>query len=84
MLQFLRPGFLSVKIEASGGDTNEVVEFNSGHTLVDTGDDLLGDGSCVNVLRVEAITQSRDTSSDLVKLHAFLASVCSGTVSEGS
>lgn len=31
------------------------------------------------MIRVEAITQSRDASSDLVKLNAFFASICPGT-----
>jgi hypothetical protein len=54
----------------------QIVKLNGVHTLVDTRDDFLGDGSSIDVLRVEAVTQSRNTGSDLIELHAFLASIC--------
>ena len=56
--------------------TDQVVEFNGRYALIDARYDLLGDGSCINVLWIKAIAQSRDTSSDLVELNAFFASVC--------
>jgi hypothetical protein len=37
--------------------TYQVVEFNSGHTLVDAGDDLLRDSSGINMLRVKTIAK---------------------------
>ena len=60
----------------AGCITDKVVEFNSCYTLVDARYNLLGDGSCINMLWIEAIAQSRDTSCDLVELHAFFTSVC--------
>ena len=59
--------------------TYQVVEFDGGDTLVDTRDDLLGDSSSVDMLRVESITEPRHTSGNLVELHAFFASVCGST-----
>jgi hypothetical protein len=44
--------------------------------LVDTRDDLLGDCCGVNMFGVESVTQSRNTSCDLVELNALLASIC--------
>lgn len=78
MLRSLRPAiFVSARDGGClGGNTNQIVKFNGGYTLVYARDDLLGDSSCINVLGVEAITESRDTGSDLVELHAFFASVC--------
>lgn len=58
-----------------GSGTHEIVELDSCHTSVDTGDDLLGDGDRINMLSVEAVTQPRDTSSDLVELNALLAPI---------
>lgn len=56
--------------------TYEIVKLDCGHTTVDTRNDLLGDGDGVDMLRVEAVTQPRDTGSDLVELNALLASIC--------
>jgi hypothetical protein len=53
----------------------QVIKFYRCDTLVDTGDDLLSNCSGVDMLGVEAVTQSRNTSCDLVKLNAFLASI---------
>jgi hypothetical protein len=44
--------------------------------MVDTRDDLLCDLCGVDMLRVKAITQSRNTSCDLIELNALLASIC--------
>jgi hypothetical protein len=63
--------------------TDQVIEFNGSDTLIHAGDDLLCNGCCIDMLRVEAITQSGDASSDLVELHAFLAAICSMFVSIG-
>ena len=57
----------------------QVVQLNSGHALVYARDDFQGDGSSVDMLGIEAITKSRDTSSDLVELYAFLASIWRGS-----
>jgi hypothetical protein len=43
--------------------------------LVDSGDDLLSDSGSINMLRIEAITESRYTSSDLVKLDTLLTPI---------
>jgi hypothetical protein len=56
--------------------TYEVVKLNGGDTLVDTRDDLLRNCSSVNMLCIESVTKSGDTSSNLVELDAFLAPVC--------
>ena len=57
----------------------QVIQLDGAHTLIDTRDDLLGDSSSIDMLRVEAVTQSRDTGSDLVELDAFFASICGMT-----
>jgi hypothetical protein len=46
--------------------------------LVDTRDNLLSDGCGIDVLSVEAITQTRDTSCDLVELDTLLAAIYAG------
>lgn len=56
-------------------DAYQVIQLDRVNTLVDTRDDLLGDGSGIDVLRVEAVTKPRHTGSDLIELHAFFASV---------
>jgi hypothetical protein len=38
--------------------TYQIIQFYCGNTLVDTGDDLLCDCCSINMLGVEAITQS--------------------------
>ena len=55
--------------------TDQVVELDGGDTLVDSGDNFLRNCSSINVLCIEAITESRDPGCDLVELHAFLASI---------
>jgi len=55
--------------------TYQVVELDGGNALVDTGNDLHGDCSGIDVLWIEAITKPRDTSCDLVELHALLAAI---------
>lgn len=63
--------------QAGGKQTYQVIQLNGANTLVNTRDDLLGDGCSINVLGVKAITEPRDTCGNLVELHAFLASICS-------
>lgn len=53
----------------------QIVKLYCGNSLVDTRDNLLCDRSCVNMVCIEAITQSRDTSCDFVELNALLAAV---------
>ena len=53
----------------------KIVELNSGDTSVDTRDDLLGDGYGVDMVHVKAITQPRDTGSNLVELNTLLAAI---------
>ena len=56
-------------------DTYKVVKLYRCDTLVDTRDDLLGDCCSIDMFGVQSITQSRNTSCDLVELNALLASV---------
>ena len=53
----------------------QIVKLDGGYTLVDTRDDLLRDGSSVNVFRIQAIAQAGDTCSDLVELYPLFAVV---------
>lgn len=53
----------------------QVIELDGGNTLVDTRDDLHGDGSSVDMVRIEAVTQPGDTSCDLVELNTLLTSI---------
>ena len=55
--------------------TNQVVEFDGRDSLIDTRNDFLCDGRRVDMIRIEAIAQSRDSGSDLVELNAFFASI---------
>lgn len=55
--------------------TYKIIKLDSRHTTVHARDDLLGNGDGVDVVGVEAVTQSRDTSSDLVELDTLLASI---------
>lgn len=54
----------------------QVIELDGVDTLVDTGDDLLGNGGSIDVLGIEAVTEPRNTRRDLVELDAFFASIC--------
>jgi hypothetical protein len=56
--------------------TDEIIELDSRDTLIYTRDDLLGDGSRIDMVGIEAIAQPRDSGCDFVELNAFLASVC--------
>jgi hypothetical protein len=42
----------------SGGKAYKIIELNSSHTSVDARDDFLGDGNRINMLGIEAVTQS--------------------------
>ena len=53
----------------------QIVKLDGGYTLVDTRDDLLRDGSSVNVFRIQAIAQAGNTCSDLVELYPLFAVV---------
>jgi hypothetical protein len=57
------------------GAAYQVVKLHSCDAAIDTRDDLLGDGDGVDVFHIEAVTQSRDTSRDLVELDTLLASI---------
>lgn len=76
MLQSRQPVTVSQrdKIDASRR-TYQVVELNGRYAVVDTRDDLHGDGGGVDMVGVEPVTQSRHSCRDLVELHAFLASI---------
>lgn len=64
------------------GATYQIIKFNCRYTLVYAIDDLQSDSSGINMIRVQAITQSRDTSCDLIELNAFLAPICRGGISK--
>ena len=53
----------------------QIVELDGGNTLVDTRDDLHGDSGGVDMVRVKAVTQPRDTGSDLVECNTLLAPI---------
>ena len=53
----------------------QIIQLNSGDALIDTRDDLLGNGSGVNVFRVQAIAEAGNTCSDLVELYPLFAVV---------
>lgn len=53
----------------------QIVQLYSGDALVHARNDLLGDGSSVNMVWVETITQSGDPCSDLIELDVLLASI---------
>jgi hypothetical protein len=59
------------------GYTYQIIKLYSGDALVHARDDLLGDGSSIDVIRVEAITQPGNTSCDLIELDTLLASIWS-------
>ena len=59
----------------------QVVKLDSSHTLIDTRDDLLGDGSCVDMFGIKSITQPRNAGCDLVELDSLFASICGKRVS---
>lgn len=80
MQQSRRPGVL-VRQCKKGGKSYQVVELDSGHTLIDTRDDLLCDCCSVDMLGVESVTQPGDTCCDLVELNAFFASIWGRRVS---
>ena len=53
----------------------QIIQLDGGNAMIDAGNDLLRDGSGINMVCVEAITQSRYTSCDLVKLDTLLTAV---------
>ena len=53
----------------------QIVELDSGNTLVDTCNNLHGDGGGVDMVRVKTVTQPRDTGSDLVECNTLLAPI---------
>ncbi len=57
-------------------ETYEVIKFHCSDALVDARDDLLRNCGGVDMLGVEAITETRNTSGDLVELDALFASIC--------
>jgi hypothetical protein len=55
--------------------THEIVKLHRRDASIDTRDDLLGNGHRVDMLSVQAVTQPRDTSGDLVELDTLLTTV---------
>ena len=53
----------------------QIVQFHRRDALVDTRDDFLGNGCCVDMLRVQAITKAGNTGCDFVELDSLLAIV---------
>jgi hypothetical protein len=72
---FFKRGLLGNQRGESHGTAYQVIKFDGGHSLIDTRDDFLCDSSGINVLCVQAITEPRNTSGDLVELNALLAAV---------
>lgn len=56
--------------------TYQIIQLNGVDTLVDTSNDLHGNGGSIDVVGVKAVTQPRDTGCDLVELDTLLASIC--------
>lgn len=67
--------WISMVVHLTWVVTYKIVKLNSGHTTVDTRDDLLGNSNRVNMVGVQAVTQSGHTGSDLVELDALLATI---------
>lgn len=59
-----------------GSETYEIIKLDGSDASIDTRNYFLGDGNGVNVFGIEAVTQSRHASCDLVKLDALLATIC--------
>ena len=57
------------------GRAYQVVQLDSGDALIDTRNNLLCDGSSVDVFCVQAIAQAGNACSDLVELHSLFAVV---------
>ena len=53
----------------------QIVKLDGRYALVDTRDDLLRDGSSVNVFGIQAIAQAGNTSSDLIELYPLFTVV---------
>lgn len=63
-------------VELAEVDTYKIVKLYRRDPLVDTRDDLLCNCCCIDMVGIEAITQTRDSGSDFVELHALLAPIC--------
>lgn len=57
------------------GKVYQVIQLNRCYTLVDTRDNLLCNRCGINMLGIESITQSGNTSCDFVKLDTLLTAV---------
>lgn len=55
--------------------TYQVVQLDGGDTLIYAIDHFHGDGCGVDMLRVEAVTEPRHTSCDLVELNTLFAAI---------
>lgn len=53
----------------------QIVQLNGGDALVDARNNLLRDGSSIDVFCVQAIAQAGNTCSDLVELYPLFAIV---------
>ena len=57
------------------GQAYQVVQLYGGDALIDTRDNLLRDGSSVDMFGIQAIAQTGNACSDLVELHSLFAVV---------
>ena len=57
------------------GRAYQVIELDSGDALIDTRDNLLGDGSGVDVFGVQAIAQTGNACRNLVELYSLFTIV---------
>lgn len=71
--ELARQGFVDVWL----GTAYQIIQLDGVDALVDTGNDLHGDGGSIDMVGVKAVTQSRHASCDFVELNTLLASVCS-------
>lgn len=56
--------------------TYQVIKLDGSDTAIHTRDDLLGDSNGVDMVGVEAVTQTRYTGGNLVELDTLLAAIC--------
>ena len=55
--------------------TYKVIQLDRGDALIDSGDDFLCDGCCIDVIWIETVTKTRYARCDLVELDAFFAAI---------
>jgi hypothetical protein len=54
----------------------EIVKFDGGDALVNARDDLLRNGSSIDMFGIETVAEPWYSGRDLVELHPFLAAIC--------